>query len=147
GGSFETRNVRVRRASGCENCQNDECVRVTGRLVTRYRVRTTVTLPSVDDYPDLEPCQRRRVQDAINNTLAPHEREHVTALRTYNGTTRHRLNQTFCRNVLERTIRSMVETEERSRRRAAEGASNALDPFHIDVGLSCESGEEREANL
>lgn len=137
GGSFKTRNVRVRRASSCENCPDDECVRVTGRLVTRYRVRTSVTLPNVNDYPDLIPCQRRRVRDAINNTLAPHEQEHVTALRTYNGTTRHRFDLTLCRNEFDRTIRSRVETEERSRRAAAEAASNALDPFHVDVDLDC----------
>jgi hypothetical protein len=37
------------------------------------------------------------------------------------------------------------ETEERSRRRAAEDASNDLDPFYVDVDISCESAEERES--
>ena len=72
GGTFRTENTRVRPAEGCEGC-TDDCVRVTGMLVATYRVTTTVTLPGADDFPDLTPCERRQVQDAIDTVLAPHE--------------------------------------------------------------------------
>jgi predicted nucleic acid-binding OB-fold protein len=106
-------------------------------------------LPRVSDYPDLTPCQRQRVRDAIHNILTPHEQEHVTAFNRYNGTTSRRFDLTLCRNNFESTIRSMFEGEERARRQAAQAASDALDPFYFDVDLNCEdspeAGREKEA--
>ncbi|MGA1839282.1 MAG: hypothetical protein ACMUIU_01545 [bacterium] len=142
GGRFWTENVRVRPGQDCRNCSGDDCLHLTGRLVARYRVTTTVTLPSADDFPDLTPCQRRRVQDAIDNVLAPHEQDHVRAFETYNGTTRRHFDLTICRSEFESTIRSMFEEEERERRNAAQAASDSLDPFHIDVNLNCEEEQE-----
>ena len=136
--SYETRNVTTTAATGCRNCPDAGCVRCRGRLVIRYRVRTTVTLPSVSDFPDLTPCQQQRVRDAIQNVLAPHEQEHVNAFNAYNGTTTRRFDLTLCRSEFDRTIQSMVESEESIRRRAAQSASDALDPFHFDVDLDCE---------
>jgi hypothetical protein len=143
GGRFWTENVRVRSGQGCRNCAESDCIHVTGRLVARYRVTTTVTLPNPDDFPDLTPCQQQRVQDAIDNVLVPHEQDHVRAFETYNGTTRRHFELTICRSEFESTIRSMFEEEERERRSAAQAASDSLDPFHFDVDLSCE--EEQEA--
>jgi hypothetical protein len=138
GGSFQTVNTRVRPATGCESCSGDECVRVTGTLVVRYHVTTTVTLPRVSDFPGLKACQRTHVRDAINNVLAPHERQHVRAFRRYNGVTRRRFDLTLCRSEFDSTIQSMVDSEETARRNAAQAASDALDPFHFDVDLDCE---------
>src|ERR1044072_176827 len=84
--SFRTANVTQTPPTGCEGCGAGDCVRVRGTLVSTYTVNTTVTLPSVNDFPDLTPCQRRRVQDAITNVLAPHEQRHVRAFKTYEGT-------------------------------------------------------------
>ena len=86
--SFRASNLRTAAATGCETCDDSECVHVTGTLISTFSVTTTVTLPSVSDFPDLTACQRRRVRDAITNVLAPHERRHVTAFRTYNGVVR-----------------------------------------------------------
>jgi hypothetical protein len=138
GGSFQTVNTRVRPATGCEGCSGDDCVRVTGTLVVRYHVTTTVTLPRVSDYPGLTACQRRRVRHAIRTVLAPHERQHVRAFRRYNGVTRRHFDLTLCRSEFDSTIQSMVDSEETARRRAARAASDALDPFHFDVDLDCE---------
>lgn len=139
GTTFRTTGVRVRAASTCEACsEDDQCIRATGTLVANYRVGTTVTLPSVDDFPDLTPCQRRRVRNAIQNVLSPHEQQHVQAFRQYNGTTRRRFDLTLCRSEFDSAIRSMFDAEEAARRRAAQRASDALDPFHFDVDLDCE---------
>jgi hypothetical protein len=144
GGSFRTANARVRGATGCEGCADDQCVHVTGTLLATYSVTTSVTLPRVSDFPDLTPCQRRRVQDAIDNVLAPHERQHVAAFRTYSGTTSRPFDLRLCRSELDGAIRAMFEAEEGARRGAAQAASAALDPFHFDVDLSCEDGPKGE---
>ena len=74
---------------------------------------TTVTLPSVSDFPGLTPCQQRRVQHAIDTVLAPHEQQHVKAFRRYNGTTRRAFDLTVCRDQFDSAIQSMFEAEER----------------------------------
>lgn len=149
GGSFRTKNVVVRRATDCKGCAGKECVHVRGSLVAAYSVATRVTLPRVADYPDLTPCQRQRVRDAIDNVLTPHEQQHVTAFNTYNGATSRRFDLTLCRSNFESTIRTMFEAEESARRSAAQAASDALDPFHFDVDLNCEdtpeTGPEKQA--
>ncbi len=135
GGSFQTTRVVARHATGCRTCPARACVRVTGNLVATYSVATRVTLPRVPR--NLRPCQRRRVRDAINNILAPHEQQHVAAFRTYNGRTVRRFDLTICRSQFNTTIRSMFEAEERTRRNAVQAASDALDPFHVDIDLNC----------
>lgn len=151
GGSYRTTGERLRPAEGCESCGESDCVRVTGTLIATYHVTTTVTLPSVDDYPDLTGCQRRRVQQAITNILAPHEQQHVQAFRQYNGTTRRRFDLTLCRGDFDARIQEMFEAEETQRRQQAQSASDALDPFHFNVSLDCEdeqaSASSSEASL
>jgi hypothetical protein len=137
GGSFRTENVRVERASGCTGCAAADCGRARGDLVAVYSVATVVSLPSVNDFPDLRPCQRQRVQDAITNVLAPHERQHVTAFRAYNGTTRTPFDVTLCHGDFDAAMQSMFQAQEQARRAAAQAASDALDPFHFDVDLDC----------
>lgn len=139
GGSSQIVNQRVRRATGCENCEDDGCIRVTGTLVLRYRVTTVVTLPSVNDFPDLTPCQRRRVQDAIDNVLAPHEQEHVQAFETYNGTSRHPFDFKVCSaEEANERLQEIHDTDAATREANAQALSDALDPFHFDVDLDCE---------
>jgi hypothetical protein len=138
GGAYRTENVTQEAATGCSGCSGGQCVHVTGTLVATYSVQTRVTLPSVSDFPDLTPCQQRRVQDAIDNVLAPHEQEHVRAFEGYNGVTRRAFDLTLCRSQFAAAIQQMFEAEERARRQAAQAASDALDPFNFDVDLDCE---------
>lgn len=139
GGSFTARNVRVSAAQGCEACvEGDPCIRARGVLVARYHVTTTVTLPSVNDFPDLTPCQRRRVQHAIDTVLAPHEQQHVRAFRRYDGVVRTPFDVTLCRSEFDSTIQSMFDGQEAARRSDAQDASDRLDPFHFDVDIDCE---------
>jgi hypothetical protein len=137
GGSFRTTNVRTSAGSGCSDCSGGDCVHVTGTLVTDYRVTTTVTLPSVSDFPDLTHCQQDRVRDAIDNVLSPHEQQHVSAFSAYNGTTSRPFDANLCRAQFEDFVRGMVGQEEGPRRAAAQAASDALDPFSFDVDLDC----------
>lgn len=153
--SFRTANVTMTPATGCQGCGAGDCVRVRGTLVSTYTVDTTVTLPSVNDFPDLTPCQRRRVQDAITNVLAPHEQRHVRAFKTYEGTTRQPFDMTICRDDLDAAMQSMHDSEQAARQAAAQARSDALDPFQFDVDLDCqephakvsqvETGEATEA--
>jgi hypothetical protein len=133
--SFRTRNVRTTAATGCE-CEG-ECVHVTGTLVSTFRVATTVTLPSVNDFPDLTACQRQRVRDGINNVLRPHEQQHVTAFRTYNGTVSTPFDLMLCRSDFDGEIQALHDSVEAPRQAAAQAASDALDPFQFDVDLDC----------
>jgi hypothetical protein len=135
--SFRTRRVRTTAATGCEGCDG-ECVHVTGTLVSTFRVRTTVTLPSVNDFPDLSACQRQRVRDGINNVLRPHEHEHVTAFRTYNGTVSTPFDFTLCRGELDPQVQALHDSIEAPRQAAAQAESDALDPFEFEVDLDCE---------
>jgi len=136
--SFRTLNVRTTPGTGCDGCSGSDCVHVTGILESTFRVTTQVTLPSVSDFPDLTACQRQRVRDAINNVLAPHEQQHVTAFRTYNGTTRTPFDLTLCRADFDSRIQSMHDAAESTRQAAAQAASDALDPFEFEVDLDCE---------
>jgi hypothetical protein len=136
--SFATRRVRTRRASDCEGCAESDCVRVTGTLVSTFRVTTRVTLPSVSDFPDLTACQRRRVRNGITNVLAPHEQQHVVAFRTYNGTVRTPFDFTLCRDDFDGRVQELHDSVESARRASAQAASDALDPFFFEVDLDCE---------
>jgi len=126
---------RCRRAVGCRGCRPVNCVRCTGTLVVRYISSPRVRLPRVPR--GLRPCQRRIVRAAIDNILAPHERQHVAALNTYNGTTRRPYGITGCRSVLTARLRRMVNSEERPRRAAAQARSDALDPFNPTINIDC----------
>ena len=146
GGSFSTQNVRVTAADGCDSCSEEgQCIRARGTLVARYHVTTTVTLPSVSDFPDLTPCQQTRVQNAIDNVLAPHEQEHVQAFRQYNGVTRTPFDVTLCRSEFDSTIQDMFDRQESTRRASAQGGSDALDPFNFTVDIDCDEPSDESS--
>jgi hypothetical protein len=137
GGSFHTENINTEGGSGCKLCKAKDCVHVTGQVVTVYKVTTNVSLPSMAQFNNLTPCQRQAVQDAIQNRLAPHEQDHVTAFSQYNGTSSQAIDLTACRAAFPNAVQQIVNTEERQRRAQAQAASDALDPFQIDVDLDC----------
>jgi hypothetical protein len=138
GGSFHTENLSTEAGSGCKLCKAKDCVHITGQVVTTYKVTTNVSLPSMSQFANLTPCQRQAVKDAIDSRLAPHEQDHVAAFGQYNGTSSQDLDVTTCRSGFTSKVQQMVNTEERQRRADAQAASDALDPFQIDVDLDCE---------
>ena len=140
--SFSTQGVVTAPGTGCTGCTGGDCVHVSGTLVSTYRVTTTVTLPSVNDFPGLRPCQRQRVQDAITNVLAPHEQQHVSAFQTYNGTSRQPFDLTICRSDFNSTMQSMHDSADNARQSAARALSKALDPFQFDVDTDCQDSPD-----
>lgn len=138
GGSFHTENINTEAGSGCKQCKAKDCVHVTGQVVTTYKVTTSVSLPSLSQFKNLTPCQRQAVQDAIQNKLAPHEQDHVSAFSQYNGSSSQDLDVTTCRAAFPSSVQQLVNTEEKQRRADAKAASDALDPFQIDVDLDCQ---------
>ena len=136
GGTSVARNLRRRPAEGCSNCADDDCWHYTGQLVINYRVRTSVSLPSVPS--DLSECQQERVRQAIDSRLAPHEQEHVAAFSQYNGRAVLPIDYRGCSVNFEAYITQLHETHEAARQEAAKAASRALDPFHVNVDLDCE---------
>lgn len=143
GGSYATENVSVSAGEGCGSCSDaDPCVRAQGTLVATYGMSTTVTLPSVNDFPDLTPCQRVVVQNAIDTVLAPHEQQHVDAFNQYRGVVRTRFDVTLCRSAFDSTMESMFDSQEAVRHSSAQAASDALDPFNFTVDIDCEEPTE-----
>ncbi len=140
---FETQNGRTRPAHGCEGCEDGDCVRATGILVSTFQVTTTVSLPSVDDFPDLTPCQQHRVQSAITGVLSPHEQRHVRAFHTYDGTVRKAFNLKVCQGDFDAQIKELHDGIATARKDHAQSKSDALDPFNFDVDLNCEEPPAR----
>ena len=140
GGTFRATNVKMTPATGCLECAGP-CVKVTGTLESTFQVTTVVTLPRIADFPDLTPCQRERVQNAITNILAPHEQEHVRAFRAYNGVVRQPFAFTCCRSEAQAQLdavgKQMHDQTEGPRHAAAQAASDALDPFSFEVDMDC----------
>ncbi len=136
GGTGQTKNLKGVPAKGCSGCDDSECFTVTGTLQINYHVSTSVTLPEVPS--GLTPCQEKRVRDAINTKLKPHEDKHVAAFETYNGTVNLPINYTGCKAGLADFVQVMHDADGAARESAARAKSAALDPFHISVNLDCE---------
>lgn len=135
GGSFRVANLKIRDSEECDCGDGDKCVKATGVLNSKYSVKTHVILPTVSQFPDLSKSQKKRLQNAITNVLAPHEQKHVAAFNKYRGSTSNPFSLTLCKGDLDGTIQSMFETEEASRRQSAQAESDSLDPFFFDVDL------------
>jgi hypothetical protein len=134
-------NESGRQGSGCEGCNGRQCMEYSATVRSTFQVATTVTLPTMSEYAGYSSCQRQRIQDAITNTLSPHEQQHVAAFRTYNGSVDTPLTMVGCRSDLQDRVASRA-TEihngvEGPRRASAQAASNALDPFVVNVDLNC----------
>ena len=134
-------NRKATTSKDCAGCVPPECVHVTGTLQFSYSVATSVTLPKVSDFPDLTPCEKKKVQDAINNILAPHEQQHVKAFKTYDGSTKQSFDQTLCKSEVSGAISSLFTAEQSARQAQAQAASDALDPFNFDFDLNCEDAK------
>ena len=136
GGVGQTKNLKGVPAQDCSGCDPSECVHVTGTLQINYHVSTEVTLPDVPS--GLTPCQEKRVSDAINNKIKPHEDQHVKAFGSYNGSVSLPINYTGCKSGLADHVQAMHEADATARESAARAQSAALDPFNVSVNLDCE---------
>ncbi|WP_299885373.1 DUF4157 domain-containing protein [uncultured Lacinutrix sp.] len=136
GGIGSTRNLTRTPSEDCVGCAENDCYHYTGQLQIDYHVATSVTLPDVPE--GLTDCQHERVRNAIDNVLAPHEQDHVTAFNQYNGTVTLAIDYTGCSAGIQEFVQQLHETNEVARKSSAQSASDALDPFHISVDMDCE---------
>ncbi|MBI1227588.1 MAG: hypothetical protein GC192_20310 [Bacteroidetes bacterium] len=134
-------NEKGKLGTDCENCTGKECVQYSAKVRSTFKVATTVTLPSMSEYADYTPCQKKRIKAAIQNELAPHEQKHVAAFKTYNGTVNTPFSITACRSELKSLVAERADEIHRAveapRRTSAQNASDALDPFVIHPDLNC----------
>ncbi len=143
GSTFSVKNAKVREATGCTKACAEGCVRVTGKIVVVFKVKTKVSLPKVSDYPCLTPCQKKRVKNAIDKKLKPHERKHVKAFKTYNGTRKIPFDLKICKEDLDSEMQALFDAEDIPRQAAANAKSDLLDPFHVDIDLDCEDKKKK----
>ncbi|HFA48328.1 MAG TPA: hypothetical protein ENJ95_04835 [Bacteroidetes bacterium] len=132
---------KLKKGTGCEGCKPKKCTEYTGVLVSTFKVSTRVSLPRMSDYQAYSACQKKRIKAAIDDVLAPHEQQHVQAFKTYDGTVKTPFSMTACRkklkNIAVAKFTDMHEKTEAPRRAAAQAASDALDPFVVNVDLKC----------
>ena len=121
----------------------------TGKVVAPFTVPTNVSLPTVPS--DLTGCQKKRVQDAITNQLAPHEAAHVAAMKGYDGTEEADISVKRVARasaIAELTKVAKVKADElaAARKKAAQAASDLLDnpPFVITVDLNCKDEKKKD---
>ncbi len=121
----------------------EDKVDVTATVVATFKVATNVSLPSVPG--GLTACQTKRVRDAINNQLKPHEDKHVAAMKQFDGTfettvTVKGVTRAAAPDALIAAGKPAVDAEGARRKQVAQAASDALDqpPFVITVDLNCE---------
>lgn len=140
GGTSRVLGRRVRRVKDCDCPDEAPCMRATGTLVIRYAVDVQISMPDVPG--GLSECQQRRVRDFLRTVLGPHERDHRTRMRTYNGSTRHRFDLTACGTAaLTEAVQEQLQThhdeEAAARQQAAQDLSDAIDPFDRQIDLDC----------
>jgi hypothetical protein len=126
----------TRPATTCESCAPAQCISSNGTIVSLFRARPVITLPSVPG--GLTPCETQAVGNFINTTLQQHEQEHVNAFNTYSGTVNTPYQYTGCRSELNDYIRQLHETINSQRQANANALSDALDPFHADISCDCD---------
>ncbi len=120
----------------------ENLVDVTGKVVATFSVTTNISLPTVPS--GLTECQTKRVQDAINNQLKPHEDAHVAAMKGYDGTIEEeisvkRVAKASAIAELSKVAKAKADEVAAKRKAAAQKASDDLDvpPFVITVDLNC----------
>lgn len=127
-------NEKTKKSKGCSDCE-DECVNITGTLKVPFKVNTKINLPVVPE--NLSPCQQERVRAAINGPLLKHEKQHVKAFETFDGTASLAINFKGCESDYTSYQENLAEQEFQRRKSSAEAKSAALDPFTVPVDLCC----------
>lgn len=128
-------NEVTKKGKGCDGCEDDSCISVTGKLKVPYKVATNINLPTVP--ANLTECQQERVSTAINTTLMAHEKQHVKAFETFNGTASLTINYNGCSDNYVSYQEGLAEAEFERRKTAADAKSAKLDPFSVSVDLCC----------
>jgi hypothetical protein len=140
GGKYTTKS-KVTKGKDCTDCPPKQCYTVTGTVESVFTASPKVELPKVSDFPDLTPCQQKRVKDAIDKKIAPHEQEHVKRFKTYSGTTSLPFEVTACKSELKDKAGAVVDKihldENKRRGDAADKLSAAIDPFVVNVDIDC----------
>ncbi len=126
----------------------DDFIDVSATAVCTYTATVTINLPSVPG--GLTACQAKRVKDAIDNKLSPHEKQHEAAMKTYDGTYEEAFKLT---HILRPTVNAALtakakaigDAQQAIREAAAKKLSDALDspPFMVDVDLNCEDDKPK----
>ena len=127
-------NEKTKKIKGCTDCE-DECVNITGTLKVPFKASTKIILPAVPG--NLTPCQLDRVRAAINGPLLKHEKQHVKAFETFDGTASLAINFKGCESDYSSFQENLAEQEFQRRKSFAEAKSAALDPFTVPVDLCC----------
>lgn len=140
GGNATVLAAQVKRKKGCDCPQDQPCLTGSGTLKVTYTVDVTITMPDVPG--GLTACQERRVRDFLRTVLGPHEQDHATRLRSYDGTTRRPFTVTACgRQALDEAVNAKIQQmqsdEHDQRSAAAEKSSAAIDPFNRPIDLNC----------
>jgi len=139
GGTGSTSNISTTQATGCDECTDDECLNVSGTLTVVFNANPVITLPPRSEYEHLRPCQIQRVEQWIQDVLAPHEQEHADAFNTYDGTVARQFQLKICRSDWnQEAVQPFHDKMETERRANAQALSDALDPFHTNIDLDCE---------
>ena len=112
-------------APECDGCSGNECISISGNVVSVFTTNPTVTLPSVPS--DLNVCEQAAVRTFINTTLRQHENQHVAAFNTYRGTVRTPYAFTGCQSDLAAYVQTIHDNVEVPRRASSDAASAALD--------------------
>lgn len=141
---FTTKNEKADPAAPPKGVKpDDDLVTVTATAVCTFKATVTISLPSVPS--GLSACQTKRVKDAIDNKLAPHEKQHEAAMKTYDGTVEEDFTLTGVKRsgitaALTAKAKEIADRLQGERQKAAQDASDALDqpPFVVIVDLDCE---------
>ena len=140
GGRAQVAGQKVTTSSACGDCGDQQCLHLTGTLVTNYAVSVAIAMPPMPD--GLTPCEQGKVRTFLRTVLLPHEQDHETRFKTYNGQTKNPVDITGCgRDDLQAQITALVTNEDAQRQASANVLSAALDPFVATIDCSdCDSG-------
>ncbi len=135
GGQFNVENQVVAKGEGCNCPKGVQCLHVTGTLVTNYSASVTIGMPSAPG--GLNDCEKAKVESFLQTVLLPHEQDHQTRFKTYDGQTRNPVDVTGCgqAEVLSK-VKAIQESENQARKAAARALSGAIDPFVRTVDCS-----------
>jgi len=127
---------------------DDDKVTTSATVIVTMKVSVSINLPSVPT--NLSACQKKRVKDAIDNKLAPHEKAHEAAMKTYDAVVEEsftlpgikRADAPTARKAKGKEIADRLKKEHQT---AAQDASDKLDkpPFVINVDLNCEDDKPK----
>lgn len=140
GGRAQVAGQKVTTSSACGDCGEQQCLHLTGTLVTNYAVSVAITMPPMPD--GLTPCEQGKVRTFLRTVLLPHEKDHQARFKTYNGQTKNPVDITGCgRDDLQAQITALVTNEDAQRQANANALSAAIDPFVATIDCSdCDSG-------